>query len=113
MSFYEKLIGQSLATCDEEQQKVGPVTGIPMLGLDALSSAAYGPEAALTILLPLGAVGVSWIGPLTVVILALLAILYASYRQTLPAYPNGGERVAMINVPWRLKRRGDASLVST
>ena len=26
-----------------------------MLGLDALASAAYGPEAALTILLPLGA----------------------------------------------------------
>ncbi len=90
MSFYEKLIGQSLATCDEEKQKVGPLTGIPMLGLDALSSAAYGPEAALTVMLPLGAAGVSWIMPLTVVILALLAILYLSYRQTIPAYPNGG-----------------------
>jgi amino acid transporter len=90
MSLFERLMGRPLATCDEAAQKVGPVAGIPMLGLDALSSAAYGPEAALTILLPLGALGIAWIGPLTALILALLAILYLSYRQTIPAYPNGG-----------------------
>ena len=31
-----------------------PLAGIPIFGLDALSSAAYGPEAALTLLIPLG-----------------------------------------------------------
>ena len=61
------------------------------MGLDGLSSSAYGPEAALTILLPLGAAGLHYILPITVVILALLAMLYFSYRQTIAAYPvNGG-----------------------
>lgn len=90
MSLFQQIMGRSLASNEEEKQKVGPVAGIPMLGLDALSSAAYGPEAALTILLPLGALGIAWIGPLTAVILALFAILYFSYRQTISAYPNGG-----------------------
>jgi amino acid transporter len=63
---------------------------VPALGLDGLSSAAYGPEAAMTILLPLGALGLAYIGPITLVILILLGILYFSYRQTIVAYPNGG-----------------------
>ena len=90
MSIVEKIIGPTLASGEEEQQKVGPLAGIPMLGLDALSSAAYGPEAALTLLLPLGALGLAYIGPITLIILGLLAILYLSYRQTIAAYPNGG-----------------------
>jgi hypothetical protein len=40
--------------------------GIPMLGLDALSSAAYGPETAMTLLLPLGAAGIAYVLPITV-----------------------------------------------
>ena len=53
-------------------------------------SAAYGPEAALTLLIPLGAAGLAYIVPITGVILLLLAIVYFSYRQTIDAYPNGG-----------------------
>ena len=63
---------------------------MPTFGLDALSSAAYGPEAALTVLLPLGAVGLTFILPITVAIVILLGIVYVSYRQTIAAYPNGG-----------------------
>ena len=47
-------------------------------------------EAALTILLPLGALGLVYIGPIILIILALLAVLYFSYRQTIAAYPSGG-----------------------
>ncbi len=61
-----------------------------MLGLDALASAAYGPEAALTILIPLGAAGLTFFGPIILIILAILGVLYFSYRQTISAYPNGG-----------------------
>ena len=65
--------------------------GVPAMGLDGLASSAYGPEAALTVLLPAGVLGLAYIGPLTLVILALLAMLYFSYRQTIAAYPvNGG-----------------------
>ena len=90
MSVLDRLLGRPLATHEEEEQKIGVFAGIPMLGLDALSSSAYGPEAALTILIPLGAIGLATIGPIIGVILALLIILYFSYRQTIAAYPGGG-----------------------
>ena len=61
-----------------------------MFGLDALSSAAYGPEAALTLLIPLGAAGIAHIIPISFAIIALLGIVYFSYCQTIDAYPNGG-----------------------
>ena len=48
------------------------LAGIPMLGLDALGSAAYGPEAALTLLIPLGAAGIWYIGPISTLIIILL-----------------------------------------
>ena len=59
-------------------------------GLDALSSAAYGPEAALALLIGLGAMGVDYIVPITISIIVLLLIVYFSYRQTIEAYPKGG-----------------------
>ena len=61
-----------------------------MFGLDALSSAAYGPEAALTVLRPLGDLGARYIVPLSLGIIVLLTIVFFSYRQTIEAYPAGG-----------------------
>ena len=84
------LFGRVLATSEGEGRKIGVLSGIPALGLDGLSSSAYGPEAALTVLAPLGALGLAYVGPIILVILALLAILYFSYRQTIAAYPGGG-----------------------
>ena len=90
MRLVDRLLGRPLTSSEEGEQKIGVVAGVPSLGLDGLSSAAYGPEAALTLLLPLGILGLNYIGPITLVILALLIILYLSYRQTITAYPNGG-----------------------
>ena len=90
MSFADLLFGRPLASSEDRAEKIGPGAGIPIFGLDALSSAAYGPEAALTLLIPLGAAGVAYIVPVTLCILVLLTILYFSYRQTIAAYPNGG-----------------------
>jgi amino acid transporter len=90
MSFVDVLLGKPLATSDERAEQIGPVAGIPIFGLDALSSAAYGPEAALTLLIPLGAAGVAYIVPISGSIILLLAIVYFSYRQTIVAYPGGG-----------------------
>lgn len=84
------LLGRPLATSEERAEHIGPVAGIPIFGLDALSSAAYGPEAALTLLIPLGLMGVKEIVPVSVAIVALLVIVYFSYRQTIEAYPHGG-----------------------
>lgn len=90
MAILDLLFGRPLATSEEGAEHVGPASGVPIFGLDALSSAAYGPEAALTLLIPLGLVGVHYIVPITAAILALLVIVYFSYRQTIDAYPNGG-----------------------
>jgi amino acid transporter len=82
--------GKPLATSEERAEHIGPLAGIPVFGLDALSSAAYGPEAALTLLIPLGLMGVKYIVPVSAAIVILLAIVYMSYRQTIEAYPHGG-----------------------
>ena len=71
--------------------QISPAVGIPIFGLDGLTSAAYGPEAAMMLLIPLGFCGVQhYLLPIFGLILTLLTILYFSYRQTIEAYPNGG-----------------------
>src|SRR6266436_255305 len=90
MSILDILLGKPLATSDERGEQVGVSAGIPIFGLDALSSAAYGPEAALTLLIPLGLAGVAHIVPISASIIVLLTIVYFSYRQTIAAYPGGG-----------------------
>jgi hypothetical protein len=89
------LFGRPLATSEERAEHIGPLAGIPVFGLDALSSAAYGPEAALTLLLPLSLMGVKYIVPVSAAIVALLIIVYFSYRQTIDAYPP-----AVAPTPW-------------
>jgi amino acid transporter len=90
MSVLDLLIGKPLASEQERAEHIGAATGIPIFGLDALSSAAYGPEAALTLLIPLGAAGIAYILPISLSIILLLTIVYFSYRQTIQAYPGGG-----------------------
>ena len=90
MKFADIVFGRPLATEEDKAERIGPARGIPVFGLDALSSAAYGPEAALTLLIPLGMAGAYFIWPITISIIVLLGIVYFSYRQTITAYPQGG-----------------------
>jgi amino acid transporter len=90
MPILDHLIGKPLAASDERAERIGPLAGIGVFGLDALSSAAYGPEAALTILITLGAAGIRYSVPISAAIIILLTIVYFSYRQTIGAYPGGG-----------------------
>jgi amino acid transporter len=90
MSLTDSLFGRPLATSEERAEHIGVAAGIPIFGLDALTSAAYGPETALALLIPLGMVGIQFIVPIISAILILLIIVYFSYRQTIAAYPGGG-----------------------
>jgi amino acid transporter len=90
MSLTDSIIGKPLATSEERAEHIGVAAGIPIFGLDALTSAAYGPEAAMTLLIPLGLAGAHFIVPVISAILILLVIVFFSYRQTIAAYPNGG-----------------------
>ena len=90
VSIIDLLFGKPLSTSEERGERLGPLAGTPVFGLDALSSAAYGPEAALALLIVLGSGGIRYTLPITICIVVLLTIVYFSYRQTIDAYPNGG-----------------------
>ena len=90
MPIQDRIFGKPLATSQERAEQIGVGAGIPIFGLDALTSAAYGPEAALSLLIPLGILGTQYLLPIITAILILLVIVYFSYRQTIAAYPSGG-----------------------
>jgi amino acid transporter len=90
MSLLDKILGRPLATWEGEKEQLSVATGVPVLGLDALASTGYGPEAALTILLPLGVMGLSYFPIIILIVVLNLTTLYLSYRQTIAAYPGGG-----------------------
>lgn len=97
MSLVDFLFGKPLASQEDQDQTLGPAAGIGVFGLDALSSAAYGPEAALTLLIPLGVAGIGYVLPISLCIIVLLGIVYFSYRQTIAAYPGGGGSYAVAH----------------
>ncbi|MCU1338674.1 MAG: Amino acid permease [Bryobacterales bacterium] len=113
MSLADLLFGRPLHSSEDNKQRIGWLVGIPTFGLDALGSAAYGPEAALTVLLPLGLAGLNHIRPLTTAIIILLTIVYFSYRQTIAAYPTGGGSyiVAKQNLGARMGLLAAAALI--
>src|ERR1700682_1686016 len=90
MSIADSLFGKPLATSEERAEHIGVAAGIPIFGLDVLPGAAYGPEAAISLLIPLGVASADHIVPIISAILILLGIVYFSYRQTIAAYPSGG-----------------------
>jgi amino acid transporter len=91
MQLQTVLFGRPLETSAEHDTHIGVAAGIPIFGLDGLTSAAYGPEQAMSLLIPLGLIGMQrHILPIFIAILTLLVIIYFSYRQTITAYPNGG-----------------------
>jgi hypothetical protein len=89
MAILDLILGRRLSSEEDKEERVGSFAGISVFGLDALSSAGYGPEAALTILIPLGVAGLKFSLPITIAVSAILTIVYFSYRQTIAAYPGG------------------------
>jgi amino acid transporter len=109
----DKILGRALRSSEGSKEALTVLTGVPVLGLDALASTAYGPEAALAILAPLGIAGLHYMPMVTLGVLALLTTLYMSYRQTAAAYPDGGGayNVAKDNLGIRAAVIAGASLM--
>jgi amino acid transporter len=84
------ILGRPLPNRQYNERRLTTPEAVPAMGLDGLASAAYGPEAALTVLIPAGAAGLAFIAPVMWPILGLMGILYISYRQTIRAYPMSG-----------------------
>jgi len=97
MALGDLLLGRPLKSSDEQHQKIGFGTGLPLMGIDALSSSAYGTEAALFVLIPVGLAGLGAITPITAAIIILMIIILISYCQTIRAYPHGGGSYAVAS----------------
>ncbi|MEU6162927.1 APC family permease [Streptomyces tanashiensis] len=77
------------------RHKLTAVTGLAALSLDAMASVAYGPEAIVLVLATAGGYGLGFTLPVTLAIAGLLAVLVASYRQVIAAFPDGGGSYAV------------------
>ncbi|MGA6156536.1 APC family permease [Stenotrophomonas sp. NPDC087984] len=78
-----------------ERHRLTATQGLAALSLDAMASVAYGPEAIVLVLAAAGAHGLGFTLPVTLAIAGLLAVLVASYRQVIAAFPNGGGAYAV------------------
>ena len=88
--FKRRLLGNPLPRDQEEARTVPSFQALPILSSDALSSVAYATDAALGVLILAGSGALSFSLPITITIVALIAIVVFSYRQTITAYPQGG-----------------------
>jgi amino acid transporter len=86
-------VGRPIASAEEEHQRLPKSIAVATFSSDAISSTAYATEEILFVVALSGsslALGLSKLVPISVVVALLIAIVVASYRQTIFAYPNGG-----------------------
>jgi amino acid transporter len=84
-------LGPALPTAQLRHERLGKPTALAVFASDNLSSVAYATEEILKVAVPaVGVLAFSVLMPVTFGILAVLAILLFSYRQTIKAYPSAG-----------------------
>jgi amino acid transporter len=83
-------VGSPIPTAQSRHERLGKTTALAVFASDALSSVAYATEEILLVLVLAGAAALSFSLPIGIGIAALIAIVVASYRQTILAYPRGG-----------------------
>ena len=87
---FSRFLGRPLPRSAAADERLPNVQALPILSSDALSSVAYATEAALGVLILGGSAALGLSVPITLAIIALIAIVVLSYRQAIAAYPNGG-----------------------
>jgi amino acid transporter len=83
------LIGRPISSVHEVHERLSKVKALAVFSSDNISSSAYGPEAIMHVLALAGAGALALTVPLAGLIIAMLAIVTMSYRQTIKAYPLG------------------------
>jgi amino acid transporter len=79
-----------MATGELEETLLPKTLALPIFASDPLSSVAYATESAMVVLLAVSAAALHLVFPISLAIAALLAIVVASYRQTVRAYETSG-----------------------
>ena len=86
----DAFIGSSMSNARLQEERLSKKVALAIFSSDALSSTAYATQEILLILVLAGGGALDYSLPIAMAITALLAIVVASYRQTVRAYPNGG-----------------------
>jgi amino acid transporter len=85
------LVGRPLATSAAPHERVSKLVGLAIFSSDAVASSAFATQEILHVLVPVaGMAALGYLTPMSLLVVALLAIVVFSYRQTIHAYPNGG-----------------------
>jgi len=90
VALIQRLFGKPLPRTQADGERLPSFEALPILSSDALSSVAYATEAALGVLILAGSGALRLSLPITGAIIALIAVVVLSYRQTIEAYPEGG-----------------------
>ncbi|MFN8018753.1 MAG: APC family permease [Acidimicrobiales bacterium] len=90
--FKRFIVGKPIASSEEQHQRLGKPTALAVFASDAISSTAYATEEMLLVLLMAVTVpqAYSYLVPIAIAAVILLAIVGISYTQTIHAYPDGG-----------------------
>jgi amino acid transporter len=76
---------------DQMDDQLLPISlALPIFSADAISSVAYATEAAMVVLVGVSLGALHWTVPIAIAVSALMAIVVASYRQTVRAYAQSG-----------------------
>jgi amino acid transporter len=85
------LLGRPIATSAAPHERVSRTVGLAIFSSDAVASSAFATQEILHVLVPVaGMAALGYLTPMSLLVVALLAIVVFSYRQTIHAYPNGG-----------------------
>ena len=84
------IVGRPMASGELEETLLPKTLALPIFASDPLSSVAYATESALVVLVAASAAAAHLVLPISFAIAALLAIVVASYRQTVQAYETSG-----------------------
>jgi amino acid transporter len=90
VSWKRWLLGSPLETSRLAEERLSIPLALAVFASDALSSVAYATEEILLVLSTAGLAALNYSLPIAFIITGLLALLIASYRQTVLAYPDGG-----------------------
>jgi amino acid transporter len=83
------LIGRPISSEREEHERLTKLKALAVFSSDNISSSAYATEEMMRVLAVAGVGAFALIMPLTLALVAVLAIVATSYRQTIKAYPHG------------------------
>ncbi len=87
----KRLLGPPLISDQLSEERLGKPTALAVLSSDVMSSSAYATEQILRILIPVGGLAAfGLVTPITLIILAVLAVVTICYREVVKSYPKAG-----------------------